>query len=206
MQPEFGLGHRLFRGQLPAVEADQGLPGFEALAFPDMNLADGAVQAAGNGGLPVGHHQHAHLLGSGLNRAYRTRPGQGLHPIQTNENGSFEDREEFDTLSRQLDEAIENEDSLKVNQIIDSLIALQVRCTPETQVLEDIKNALLYLVMFAEYKDEDESLVNDLKQKATEALENDDAMAMANIGQKLMNLAIIDPNNPGGMSAGVDRT
>ncbi|WP_305554366.1 Hsp70 family protein [Methanobrevibacter sp. V74] len=123
-----------------------------------------------------------------------------------NENGSFEDREEFDTLSRQLDEAIENEDSLKVNQIIDSLIALQVRCTPETQVLEDIKNALLYLVMFAEYKDEDESLVNDLKQKATEALENDDAMAMANIGQKLMNLAIIDPNNPGGMSAGVDRT
>ncbi len=114
-----------------------------------------------------------------------------------NANGSKEDEDDFEALSRQLDEAIENEDSLKIDQIKDSLLSLKAKCLDDP--VGELKKALMYLLLFANYRDEDESLVNDLKQQGHEALNNDDVPAMANIAQKLMNLAIIDntPSGPG---------
>ena len=112
-----------------------------------------------------------------------------------NANGSKEDEDDFEALSRQLDEAIENEDSLKIDQIKDSLLSLKAKCLDDP--VGELKKALMYLLLFANYRDEDESLVNDLKQQGHEALNNDDVPAMANIAQKLMNLAIIDNTQSG---------
>ena len=110
-------------------------------------------------------------------------------------NGTLEQKEEFEELSRQLDEAIENEDSVKMEHVKDSLLSLKARCISEDEAIEEIKKALLYLILMANYRPEDEGIVNDLKQRGSEALNNDDLMEMANVAQKLMNLAIIDDNH-----------
>ena len=121
-----------------------------------------------------------------------------------NANGTKEEEDEFENLSRQLDEAIENEDSFKIDQIKNSLLGLKASCIDDP--VEELKKALLYLMMFAEYRDEDASLVSDLKQQASDALNNDDVPQMANVAQKLMNLAIIDNGGepPFGGRGGVD--
>lgn len=110
-----------------------------------------------------------------------------------NANGTKEEEDEFENLSRQLDEAIENEDSFKIDQIKNSLLGLKARCIADP--VGELKKALLYLMMFAEYRDEDASLVSDLKQQASDALNNENVSQMANVAQKLMNLAIIDDND-----------
>ena len=112
------------------------------------------------------------------------------------ENGTLEQKEEFSELSRQLDEAIENEDSVKINQIRDSLLSLKASCMSHNEAVEEIKKALLYLILMAEYRPEDEVIVNDLKQRGSEALNNEDVMEMANVAQKLMNLAIMGGTSP----------
>lgn len=117
-----------------------------------------------------------------------------------NANGTKEEEDEFENLSRQLDEAIENEDSFKIDQIKNSLLGLKASCIDDP--VEELKKALLYLMMFAEYRDEDASLVSDLKQQASDALNNDDVPQMANVAQKLMNLAIIDTGNQPPFSSG----
>ena len=121
-----------------------------------------------------------------------------------NANGTKEEEDEFENLSRQLDEAIENEDSFKIDQIKNSLLGLKASCIDDP--VEELKKALLYLMMFAEYRDEDASLVSDLKQQASDALNNENVPQMANVAQKLMNLAIIDNGGepPFGGRGGVD--
>lgn len=121
-----------------------------------------------------------------------------------NANGTKEEEDEFENLSRQLDEAIENEDSFKIDQIKNSLFGLKASCIDDP--VEELKKALLYLMMFAEYRDEDASLVSDLKQQASDALNNENVPQMANVAQKLMNLAIIDNGGepPFGGRGGVD--
>jgi molecular chaperone DnaK len=115
------------------------------------------------------------------------------------DNGGLEDREEFDDISRELDMAIQNNDGSKLEQIQDSLMRLRAKCTPMNQQIEEIKQALMYLLLFAEYNEEDADLVNDLKEKGRIALDNEDVPAMANVANQLINLMKGGPGGPGGV-------
>ena len=114
-------------------------------------------------------------------------------------NGSYECQEKFDRISNEVDEAIENEDYIKISQLEDALMEMELNCGDPC---EKIKEVLLYLIMFAEYEDDDEALVSELKQEGMKALSNDDCPAMANIGQQLANLMIGGGQGPGVMPLG----
>ena len=115
------------------------------------------------------------------------------------ENGTLEKQDEFDKVSRELDEAIENEDALKIDQLQNALFKLKAELTPVHDQIEQIKQALFYLIHLAEYEEKDADLVNDLKEQGKVALDNEDVPAMANIANKLINLMKND-----GAKRGVD--
>jgi molecular chaperone DnaK len=117
------------------------------------------------------------------------------------DNGTQENKDDFEDVSHELDSAIENEDLKKIDQIRDSLLRLKAECTPQEDIEEQIKQALLYLMLLAEYEEEDMALVNDLKEQGRIALDNDDLPAMANVANKLMELMKDDntPGHPGGV-------
>lgn len=100
-------------------------------------------------------------------------------------NGSYECQEKFDRISDEIDEAIENEDYIKIEQLESALMEMEINCGDPC---EKMKEALVFLIMMAEYDDEDADLVNELKQEGMKAISNEDCPAMANIGQQLMNL------------------
>ena len=100
------------------------------------------------------------------------------------EKGTREDEEEFEAISQEIDDAISNDDSVRIEQLKSMLFEIKFRLEDPC---EQIKQAMIYLLFIADYKSGNENIINDLKQQGMEALNNDDCPAMANIAGNLIN-------------------
>jgi molecular chaperone DnaK len=101
------------------------------------------------------------------------------------EYGTDEDKAEFENISQELYEAIENYNPTKKEQKLNSLLELEAKCNRQ----KDIKRILIYLILFEEdYYEKDIDLVNELKEKGKIALDNDDFDELVNIGSQLVDL------------------
>ena len=103
--------------------------------------------------------------------------------------GNYEDKERFERISDQLDEAIDNKDYIKVDKLEDALKEVK---DDLVDPCEQNKLALNYLIRFADYEDEDEELVNDLKKEGRKAIFDNSCYRIHNVLVQLASLRIRD--------------
>lgn len=108
------------------------------------------------------------------------------------EKGTREDEEEFEEISQEIDNAISNDDSMRIEQLKGMLFEIKFRLEDPC---EQIKQAMIYLLFMADYQSGTDNIVNDLKRQGMEALNNDDCPAMANIAGNLIQF-VEDPTTP----------
>ena len=108
--------------------------------------------------------------------------------------GSYEDKEYFERISDQLDEAIENKDYLKVDKLEDALRDVK---SDLVDPCEQNKMALNFFIHYADYDDEDEELVNQLKNEGRKAIANNSCSKIYNIAVQLDALRIKEDSYDG---------
>ena len=105
------------------------------------------------------------------------------------EKGNYEHKEKFERISNQLDEAIDNKDYIKIDRLENALREVK---DDLMDPCEQNKKALSALMIFGDYNEEDEELVNELKEEGRKAIENDNCSRIYDIAVQLNNLRIKD--------------
>ncbi|MBO7719563.1 MAG: Hsp70 family protein [Methanosphaera sp.] len=105
------------------------------------------------------------------------------------EKGNYEHKEKFKRISDQLDEAIDNKDYLRVDKLENALREVK---DDLMDPCEQNKIALNSLIAYGNYNDEDEELVNELKEEGRNAIENNNCSRIYDIAVQLDNLRIKD--------------
>jgi molecular chaperone DnaK len=101
-----------------------------------------------------------------------------------NEKGTLEDKDVFNDLSNQLDDAIQNNDRTKAKQIQELFGALRYKINR----FDDLKGMFLWLTLMGKYDPSDAEIVSDLKERGSMAISNEDEDTLENVVGNLMQL------------------
>lgn len=104
---------------------------------------------------------------------------------QVQENGSPEQKAEFERISNGIDEAIKNNDLFMAIQLRNQLLDLIAKMANPVEML---KASLIFLILEGEYKAEHTIIVDELKQKGFSAIQEEDEEMMLNVFQQLFEL------------------